>query len=326
MHIVIFLLTCQALIKTAVSISFRKQREIWFNEISDSITSNIHGTCQWSYESKYNLWSKDIDFFVSYDFPSLQELRLFQELFPSLIRGSKHLLHTLKENQKLIKWANEIWPRWMIPIDHPGQNRLLCFNLTQKLGEGKTISIYESYKAIIAKASYTVHARNAIIYDTGAIELECGYFQVLEGSETRYESSQGKHLPLMKRDNMTWNQMYRNLDTYSNANLNKTSNISEARIAVRAKRVFIITARFDNNYYHFITESLVRLIRHVDFLIKNPDILIHIRDEKEPIRESKNKKKEDQIKELFLIDKKMQFRYDLLALLGINKSRIISGC
>jgi hypothetical protein len=322
MQITVFLLICKALATIfADPLSFRKQKELWFNEISDSITKNIHGTCQWTYESQYNSFSKGIDFFVSHKFPSLQELRSFQELPPSLIRGNKHLLQTLT-GKVISGWASETWSRWMIPLDHPGQNRMLCYNLTQKLGEGKTISIFESYKAIIAKAAYTVHAKKAIIYNTGAIELECGYFQLVEGAETRFQNLKGKYLPLMKRDNMTWNQMYRNLDTYSNINQTKTYNISEERVAMRYKKVFIITAGFDNNYYHFITESLARLIRHIDFLLKNPDIKIHIRNEKEPLR---LKNEQMQIEESVLITKKMKFRDELLALLGFNKSRIISG-
>jgi hypothetical protein len=81
-------------------------------------------------------------------------------------------------NENVVSWAKDTKPRWMIPDDHPGQNRSLCMNLTRQLGEGKTMSIYESYKAIIAKAAYTVHANNAIVYPTGAIELECGSWDI----------------------------------------------------------------------------------------------------------------------------------------------------
>jgi hypothetical protein len=290
-------------------ISFQKQKELWFEDISSSVISNINGKCLWSYESKHNLWSKDIDFFISHEFPSLQELKSFQELTPSLNRGNKNLLRALK-NEHVVKWANEIGARWMIPDDHPGQDRSLCMNLTHKLGDGQTMSIYESYKAIITKAVYTVHAKNAIIYYTGAIELECGSFDVKEGSETRYVNSKGTFLPLMSENNLTWNQMYSSLDTYSKVHLKKTYDSYEERAAIRYKRVFVISIEWDTNYYHFITESALRLIRHLDFLLENPDIMIHIRN--------RNGNRT-------YVDKNVKFRYDLLNLLGFEESRIISG-
>jgi hypothetical protein len=183
-------------------------------------------------------------------------------------------------------------------------------NLTYKLGDGHTMSIYESYKAIITKAVYTVHAKNAIIYYTGAIELECGSFDVKEGSETRHLHSKGTFLPLMRENNLTWNQMYSSLDTYSKVQLKKTYDNNEERAAIRYKRIFVISADWDANYYHFITESALRLIRHLDFLLENPDIMIHIRN--------RNANRTH-------INKKVKFRDDLLSLLGFEESRIISG-
>ena len=45
----------------------------------------------------------------------------------------------------------------------------------------------------------------------------------------------------------------------------------------RHKRVFVISAGWDSNYHHFLLDSLTRLVRHIDFLRANPDVMIHIR-------------------------------------------------
>lgn len=66
----------------------------------------------------------------------------------------------------------------------------------------------------------------------------------------------------------------------------------------------------------------MRIIRHLDHFLKNPDIKVHIHNEKEP---SRLKNEQKRIEESVLITKKMKFRDELFALLGFNKSRIISG-
>jgi len=42
-------------------------------------------------------------------------------------------------------------------------------------------------------------------------------------------------------------------------------------------QVLVINGFFDSNYHHFLIDSLTRLSRHVDFLLANPQVKIHIR-------------------------------------------------
>jgi hypothetical protein len=46
-------------------------------------------------------------------------------------------------------------------------------------------------------------------------------------------------------------------------------------------KVFVITGLYDNNFHHFMIDSLTRLGRHITFLRENPDIKIHIRTTEE---------------------------------------------
>jgi hypothetical protein len=39
----------------------------------------------------------------------------------------------------------------------------------------------------------------------------------------------------------------------------------------------VIDGFWDYNFAHFITDSLARLIRYLDFLLRNQDIRIHVR-------------------------------------------------
>ena len=42
-------------------------------------------------------------------------------------------------------------------------------------------------------------------------------------------------------------------------------------------QVLVINGYFDSNYHHFLIDSLTRISRHVDFLLANPQVKIHIR-------------------------------------------------
>ena len=49
------------------------------------------------------------------------------------------------------------------------------------------------------------------------------------------------------------------------------------KLVHRVPRVFSIASQWDNNYHHFIVDGLSRLARHLDWLLQNPDVFIHIR-------------------------------------------------
>jgi hypothetical protein len=81
----------------------------------------------------------------------------------------------------------------------------------------------------------------------------------------------------------------------------------------RHKKVFVISAGWDSNYHHFLVDSLTRLIRHLEFLRANPDVMIHVRAIEQGF------KKKD------LADAGRQIRERLFSMVGIEMSRVISG-
>lgn len=87
--------------------------------------------------------------------------------------------------------------------------------------------------------------------------------------------------------------------------------------ATHHKRVFVIAAAHDFNFHHLIVDSLARLSHHMDFLRKNPDIKIHIR-RWETIADIHSTTIED-------MKITRQSRDMLMALLGIDLSRVVSG-
>lgn len=82
-------------------------------------------------------------------------------------------------------------------------------------------------------------------------------------------------------------------------------------VPTRYKRVFIISASWDHNYHHFLSDSLSKLARHIDFLQRNPDIRIHIRsyEQYSPNKSGSGK----------------ALRVRLLESIGLSSDRLISG-
>lgn len=112
---------------------------------------------------------------------------------------------------------------------------------------------------------------------------------------------------------------------FSNSiNNNKTEIINEFAISCvntnekifnvnQVKSIFVITASWDNNYHHFIVDSITRLFRHLKFLQDNPNIMIHIRGFEQYAK-----------KERYIAGGK-ELRLRLLNLLNISVDRVIYG-
>ena len=80
----------------------------------------------------------------------------------------------------------------------------------------------------------------------------------------------------------------------------------------RSRRLLVITAQWDNNFHHFIIDELVRLVRHHDWLLRNPDVKIHIRAGEAFGKRTK-------------APAALAMRRRILSLLGFDASRIVSG-
>ena len=79
----------------------------------------------------------------------------------------------------------------------------------------------------------------------------------------------------MTASSVSWAQMMRFPDTTKKETLSACT--ANGDMPVRYKRVFIISASWDHNYHHFLSDSLSKLSRHIEYLKLNTDIKIHIR-------------------------------------------------
>lgn len=251
--------------------------------------------------------------------PTVIEMKSFQDLPRSLTRAN----FALGNNLKALAWVQRKGGTWSLPADHPRNNKTICVKLSQEAAEGP-IDIYNDYK--IPSKFFVLHVRQALIHDMGIVGLQCGYVQAVEGCETFFRFIGRKwHSGCMKNltiERKYWRNMFDDDISYNNNNLtssinlknkNSTSLSCEGRPALRLRRVFLITTGWDNNYHHFLVDSISRLVRHLDWLQANPDVMIHIR------RFEQLAKKERYIFGGMLL------RLRILELLGIDPNRIVSG-
>lgn len=178
------------------------------------------------------------------------------------------------------------------------------------------MEIYDAYK--IPSEFYIISARNAVIHDSGVVALSCGYYQPTEGCETIFKFIGRKWYGKCKGQFRSQSRSSRWPDDEPSAGELEifNSTICRDRSANSLQvhdRVFVITASWDNNYHHFIIDSLVRLSRHLDFLKANPDVKIHIR------------RYEQYAKKARYVQGGIELRRRLIALLGLEESQFISG-
>jgi hypothetical protein len=171
----------------------------------------------------------------------------------------------------------------MIPDDHPGQNRELCYNVTKTLADGKIANHFytDFYTYPIERVMYTLKGKDAIISDTGVVWFQCGYFQGKEGCETRF----GHHATdwingcqnVMKQQSKSWKQLLSSIINTSDHTQLIQACCYNNTAAKAYKKVFVIDGAMDFNYHHFIADELARIARYLPFLRNNPDIMVHIR-------------------------------------------------
>lgn len=206
---------------------------------------------------------------------------------------------------------------WQLLASHPRSNKTLC--LSSSIAAEKEITSF--YKDMKKDPSmfYMLHTNNALIHGTGIIAKQCGYLQAHQSCETIFkflgrnwfkECKSGVLLSHKK-----WKDVWDGSQESVNALLQACPEKHEkyATPIKRHKKVFIISAGWDSNYHHFLVDSLTRLIRHIDFLKANPDVMIHIRAIEQGF------KKKD------IADAGRHLRERLFSMVGIDMNRVISG-
>ena len=254
-------------------------------------------------------------------FPTVKEIQDFQRT-PDTLEAANKDLHRLaiKTGGYTLTWQHSNETRWVIPSDHPGQDRIKFMNLAAEISNGRVLQLYQDYKTDLQSASYLIKARHAVVHPSGSVGMGCGYYIGVDGCETRWNRAQGWWRlcsQSLTKHNLPWSYptSKSQLATYRSVLKNCTMS-SDINPPQYYKKVFVATALWDYNYNHFLTDSLARLIRHIKYLRANPDIMIHIRryeDYDDVIRDAKFK------------SVAQRMRNKLFALLGIDSTRIVSG-
>lgn len=242
----------------------------------DSVSSNSVGTCHWKLLSTESSNSRVV---IRYP-PSQEEITTYLSL-PETKTLANPLLGT---SEKARRWGRIKQSSWQLPADHPRQNRSRCVGLAEEAGrDGKPREFYQDIRRHVNEF-HVYQASNALIHEKGLLGLDCGYVQPYEGCETHYKFI-GKHWQAECRNalansRIAWKDMFLNPGKHGGTCFKKMESLANATSPpvwrVREK-VFMITSGWDNNYYHWIVDSLTRLVRHYDWLQKNPEVLIHIR-------------------------------------------------
>eukprot|EP01039_Chlorochromonas_danica_P003790 gene3790-4140_t len=238
-----------------------------------------------SIQSKYTVYIRILH-------PAKTEKQYLSQLPFTYSQSDKGLAsHCQRSNFTDDHWGKSTALRPFIPLNHPGQDRKNCLKLTKMLSTGEIYSFYEGFRSL-QRGFYLLHSNEAIIHPSGAVGFQCGVFLGDEGCETR------RYL-FTKRWMAKYDAKKRNL-SYQ-----------------RYQRVFTIAALWDYNYYHFLAESLTRLVYSLPFLLKHKDVMIHVR-----AFESDDAQRGH---DLTFVKKGEEMRYRIFDLLGIDRWRIISG-
>lgn len=278
-----------------------------------SIERNSVGTCKWSVRtgSEDSLGS-NAGSLVAWKFQaSAEELSAYESLTETKTLANA-LLGTSK---RAVRWGKVKQLSWQLPADHPRQNRSNCVALAAEAGrDGSSREFYTASRRLYSEF-IVYQARDALIDEKGVLGLSCGYVQAHEACETHYKFIGRNWINSCYRDlgqaRVAWEDMFRNPERHAGTCLKAPVPPSPTNASVGAgagagtdagvgmttittpptppsapplphrwvvrEKVFAITAGWDNNYHHFLVDSLARLMRHYDWLQKHPDVLIHIR-------------------------------------------------
>ena len=233
--------------------------------------------------------------------------------------------------------------RWEIPVDHPGQDRQRCVNYAVAAGrEGYYPAFYNENDTVSglplhsAHGFYVMYMERAAVHPAGHVFLRCGYFLGADGCETRRLNpaarSWAETLKRLKYDFFKPPEQYLNHEFMSQCNYGNPKGVightsDQSNLCLRYyEKVFVITALWDQNYHHFMIDSLARIARALPFLLDHPDIMIHIRAyEHIYVQHISSVNASEPIQRREFISSVEAMRQRVFSLLGISASRIISG-
>jgi hypothetical protein len=290
---------------------------VQWETLTESVTANNFGSCPWiGITTNSNLQPVPNNFYAVLTRTPEEEMKEYNRQ-PAMLTKSNPMLGegTVNGVPQGQTWANRKTNNWQLAPDHPLNDKPNCLRVAKLTGVSP-VEVYERFKK--NADFYVIAAVNGLIHESGIIGLPCGYFQPLEGCETYFKyigrKWWNKCTATFTKEGSQWPVYWKPNDPAFPYDIFNSSACKDAfkGSVKRYAKVFVITANWDHNYHHFLIDSASRLVRHVDFLRQNPDIMIHIR-------------RGDQYADTERAEAGVKLRTNVLQYLGLNASRLISG-
>ncbi len=216
----------------------------------------------------------------------------------------------------------------LFPIDHPKQNKSLCYSLLQAALQPSPV--HQPYRESdkMKGQMYLLRASHVLVRGSGIFGSGCGYYQAIEACETVMKRIGRiwwtKCSRQLKKKGMTFEDLYSQLSRNSSSGVVVSLKEAKRMCIYRntskdwqyVDKLFVISVGWDSNYGHFLIDSIPRVIRFLPFLQANPDVKIQIRLWEKfvnitiPVYYQKFSK---------------TFRHGLFRLLNISSDRIVHG-
>jgi hypothetical protein len=264
------------------------------------------------------------------------EKSAIRKLPTSLTRASSSLYIGMEESEpRALRWKTQRAAQ--LPIWHPRRvNRSMCIDASKVAGLKMTAFYDRGIRNL--EPFYIAVAKNVLIHPKGTFAKACGYVQSFESCVGMFKFIGKRWFQQCRHNARTsgyrWNELWNGSHTSVQTLLetcfpNGSTDGNAGQIhhpPVRYARVFVITATWDYNYGHFLTDSLVRLVYSLDFLRANKDVKIHIHAKEEDDLHAPLHRNESQmafIKGIAHAGKVLRKR--LFNFFGIDSRRVIFG-
>jgi hypothetical protein len=295
--------------------------------IHQSIQQNLFGTCKHQETTLFPSFSNQSSLFYVHQPPiDPDELITYESMPHTLTQVNEKLAQGIVKGKPSAEiWANRKDNSWQYPEQHPRRNKTNCLILNNQAAQNP-ITAY-NWMRNKSEGFYLLMHRNVLIHETGIVGSECGYFQCLEGCETVFKfigrKWHQKCTSQLNKHSISWEAASSAQSPLlpstialvipsSSSNMSDLCRDKQSESWSYASEVFVVSSIWDSNYHHFLIDVLPRLIRYLPYLRKHPEIYLHIRRSE---RQSKASVKQ----------RAQQMKQRLLALLGLDERRLISG-
>lgn len=261
---------------------------------------------------------KDDKFYILPIKPSNYDLERWHNIPETITSNHPNLaMGLMKAIPQARMWTQRTDLGWTVTSDHPRNNRTQCVAASQKSSK-HPIVLYKPMKALQAD-SFLLKKNDVLIHETGIIAAQCGYYQAVDGCETKFlfiGKKWWKHCQTqLKERKLRFRTLFKAdspLLTREHGDMCRESSNNISTWQYHDK-VFVATALWDSNYHHFLVDTVLRFIRHLDFLKQHPEWKIHIR------------RTELTVDSEGYFNRSIKMREKVSTLLGLDQSQFISG-